>query len=57
MTGIRKKNKILGFIFAVLAVWMGIFQSTLCFRIDSLYHRTYCFEEGHIEKFCANGNN
>ena len=27
------------------------------FRIDSLYHRTYCSEEGHIEKFCANGNN
>ena len=26
MTGIRKKNKILGFIFAVLAVWMVIFQ-------------------------------
>ncbi len=38
-------------------IWMGIFRSTLCFRIDSLYHRTYCFEEGHIEKFCANGNN
>ena len=27
MTGIRKKNKILGFIFAVLAVWMVIFQN------------------------------
>ena len=27
MTGIRKKNKILGFIFAVLAVWMLIFQN------------------------------
>ena len=26
MTGIRKKNKILGFIFAVRAVWMVIFQ-------------------------------
>lgn len=27
MTGIRKKNKILGFIFTVLAVWMVIFQN------------------------------
>ena len=27
MTGIRKKNKILGLIFAVLAVWMMVFQN------------------------------
>ena len=27
MTGIRKKNKILGFIFAVLSLWMVIFQN------------------------------
>ena len=24
--------------------------------INSLYYWTYCFEERHIEEFCANGN-
>ena len=27
-----------------------------CFGSDSLYYWTYCFEERHIEEFCANGN-
>ncbi len=32
------------------------FECKICFGSDSLYYRTYCFEERHIEEFCANGN-